>query len=201
METDVERWLRKDGQVFLTQIGIKKGQVVLDFGCGSGNYTIPAARVVGEKGKVYALDKDQEGLDGLMEKTRPFGLKNIETMKTSGQLEIGLEDVSVDAVLVYDVLHSHYFPTAAERKELLHEVRRVLRPEGLLSVFPAHMEEDQIKREIESVGFRLEGECAKTLLDYGDRLSEGRILSFRNWHVSRENRRADCQRGVRGRNS
>ncbi len=178
METDVERWLRKDGQVFLTQIGIKKGQVVLDFGCGSGNYTIPAARAVGEKGKVYALDKDQEGLDRLMEKARPLGLKNIETLKTSGQLEIGLEDVSVDAVLVYDVLHSYYLPTAAERKGLLHEVRRVLRPKGLLSVFPAHMEEDQIKKEIESVRFRLEEESAKTLLHYGDILSQGRILNF-----------------------
>ncbi len=179
METDVERWLREDGQVFLKQIGIKKGQVLLDFGCGSGNYAIPAARIVGEKGKVYALDKDQEGLDDLMEKARPLGLKNIEIMKTSGQLEIDLEGVSVDAALLYDVLHSYYFPTATERKELLHELRRVLRPEGLLSVFPAHMEEDQIKREIEGIGFRLEGEFAKTLLDYGDILSDGRILNFR----------------------
>jgi len=38
-------------------MGIKRGQTILDFGCGSGNYANPAALIVGRKGKVYALDK------------------------------------------------------------------------------------------------------------------------------------------------
>ena len=44
----------------LRRIGIKKGQTVLDFGCGYGAYTIPVAEIVGEQGRVYALDKDKE---------------------------------------------------------------------------------------------------------------------------------------------
>ena len=47
----------------LKDVGIKAGQVVLDFGCGSGTYTVPAARTVGDKGKVYALDKDSKVLN------------------------------------------------------------------------------------------------------------------------------------------
>jgi len=40
----------------LQKAGIKTGKTVLDFGCGSGTYTIPAAKIAGEEEKVYALD-------------------------------------------------------------------------------------------------------------------------------------------------
>jgi len=61
----------------LEKIGIRRGQTVLDFGCGYGIYTIPAAKIVGEQGRVYALDKDKEALDDLMRKAESAGLRNI----------------------------------------------------------------------------------------------------------------------------
>jgi len=36
--------------------GVREGHTVLDFGCGSGHFTVATAKIVGEKGKVYALD-------------------------------------------------------------------------------------------------------------------------------------------------
>jgi precorrin-6B methylase 2 len=54
----------------LQQIGIERGHTVLDFGCGLGMHTIQAAKIVGEKGKVYALAKDKESLVELMQKAR-----------------------------------------------------------------------------------------------------------------------------------
>jgi ubiquinone/menaquinone biosynthesis C-methylase UbiE len=68
MESDVKRWIEKDGEAFLKDIGIKKGQTILDFGCGVGNYTLPAAKLVGESGRVFALDKNEETLDELMKR-------------------------------------------------------------------------------------------------------------------------------------
>jgi len=44
----------KKGEVLLT--GAKKGDIILDYGCGIGFNTIPAAEIVGEEGTVYALD-------------------------------------------------------------------------------------------------------------------------------------------------
>jgi len=41
--------------------GIRTGQILLDFGCGSGNYTITAAEIVVKTGKCYALDKEKRG--------------------------------------------------------------------------------------------------------------------------------------------
>ncbi len=71
----------------LEGIGIRRGQTVLDFGCGSGTYTIPAAKIVGEQGRVYALDKDNEVLDELMQRAESTDLKNIERMGTSGEIK------------------------------------------------------------------------------------------------------------------
>ena len=61
----------------LQKIGIRKGQTILDFGCGYGMYTIPIAKIAGNQGKVYALDKDKEALDASMRKTESEGLKKI----------------------------------------------------------------------------------------------------------------------------
>ena len=55
-------------------IGVKAGQSVLDFGCGSGIYTIPVAGIVGKRGKVYALDKAREDLDNLMRRADAGGV-------------------------------------------------------------------------------------------------------------------------------
>ena len=91
MNYNEEKWMTVEGVELLQEIGIKRGQVVLDFGCGTGYYTIPTAFVVGRSRRVYALDKDGDALDELMEKARKFGLSNIATVKTSGELKTNLE--------------------------------------------------------------------------------------------------------------
>jgi len=111
----------------LKAVGINKGHIALDFGCGSGTYTIPAARLVGEKGKVYALDKDKKALDKLMQKAKSEGFRNIERIDTSGEPRIKLADESVDVVLLFDVFHSYYFTGVGDRRKLLDEVARVVR--------------------------------------------------------------------------
>jgi ubiquinone/menaquinone biosynthesis C-methylase UbiE len=175
MGTDIERWIKEDGEIFLKEIGIKEGQTVLDFGCGGGNYTIPAAKLVGKAGKVYAIDKDEEALNNLTQKAESEGLKNIEPIKTSGELKIGLEDESIDAVLLYDALH--YMD---ERRKIFDEVCRALKTGALLSVYPKHLEseEETIRKEVEETDLYLEGKTSKKLL-HGDSLNEGYVLNFR----------------------
>ena len=179
METDIKRWLEADGEILLQRIGIKKGQTILDFGCGTGNYVIPAAKIIGENGKVYALDKDEGALSRVPPKAEISGLKNIEIMKTEGELEVDLEDASVDVVLIYDVLHSHCFPKVDDRRELLNEVYRILKPNGFLSVYPMHRDLNEVKREIESASFYLEMEYFETLISFAGELVQDCILNFR----------------------
>jgi ubiquinone/menaquinone biosynthesis C-methylase UbiE len=164
----------------LQQIGIRRGQTVLDFGCGYGAYTIPVAEIVGERGRVYALDKDKEALDTLMQRGESAGLKNIDRMETSGGLEIGLTDESVDVVLLFDVLHSFYFPNTDDKRRLLIEIRRVMKPSAFLaiSVWP-NLVEPETEDEMKSAGFRLEKVISEGLGSDNKDLGTRRILNFR----------------------
>ncbi|MFC2007031.1 class I SAM-dependent methyltransferase [Chloroflexota bacterium] len=180
MENNIQRWLEADGEISLKKIGIKKDDIVLDFGCGVGNHTIPAAKIAGENGKVYALDKDKEVLNNVLPKAEIYGLNNIEIMKTAGELEVNLGDASVDVVLLYDVLHSPRASLGADdRKELLNEVHRILKPDGFLSVYPMHADLKEVKEEIESSSFYLENEYFGTLLLYTGKLRNDQILNFK----------------------
>ena len=164
----------------LERIGIMRGQAVLDFGCGYGAYTIPVAKIVGAHGRVYALDKDKEALDELMQKAESTGLKNIGIMPTSGELEIELADESLDVVLLFDVFHSFYFPQAGDRRRLLGEIYRIMKPSAFLSisVWP-NLIEPETEDEIKNANFRLEKEVPETLTDDNKHLKTRRVLTFR----------------------
>jgi len=189
MKSSVDRWMKESGENILKYIGIKRGQNVLDFGCGSGNYTIPAGKVVGEHALVYALDEDKEALDQLMSKAKSIGLKNITRLDTSGKSRIGLDNESIDVVLLYDVLHYYYFPQEEDRRRLLYGVYRVLKPNGLLSVYPTHLEShmepklDDVKREIEEANFHEENEYTGMIMVHDDNIEEGRVINFRKENV------------------
>ena len=162
----------------LERIGIRKGQIVLDFGCGCGTYTIPAAKLVADRGKVYALDKDNKALDELMQKAELVGLRNIERMETSGELEIMLTDGSVDVVLLFDVFHLHYFARADDRRRLLDEIYRIMKHSAFISVWPKHME-SHAEAEIKNANFHLERELSETLIHDNENLEKGKVLNFR----------------------
>ena len=163
----------------LKDVGIKAGQVVLDFGCGSGTYTVtvPAARIVGDKGKVYALDKDSKVLNKLMQRAQSVGINNIERMDAHGEPEIGLADGSVDVVLLFDVLHPYHFPRPEERRKLLDEVHRICIADALVLVYPEHMELTA-REEMEKASFRLKSEFQGTLVHHDKDSVQGEVLIF-----------------------
>ena len=162
----------------LQRIGIKNGQTVLDFGCGSGTYTIPVAKIVGKEGKVYALDKDKNALDNLMKKAKLGSLKNIRRIATSGELRIELPDESVDVSLLFDVFHRYYFSQIEDRKRLLDEIYRITKIDGLVSVWPKHME-SEVRAEIEGANFYMEREYFGTLIHDNKDIETGKVINFR----------------------
>jgi ubiquinone/menaquinone biosynthesis C-methylase UbiE len=176
---DMDKWLSYEGKKFLKAIGIRKDQFILDFGCGHGTYTIPASLVVGKKGKIYAVDKNTEYLDELMQKARIRGLDNIERIDMSEERKLPLSDEWIDMVLLYDVLH-----LVESRERTLVELYRVLKPYGVLSVYPKHHQEEmnmdleEVKVEIEATGFSFDLTLYKTLM-HDDQLEKGYVLNFR----------------------
>ena len=178
MKTDLEKWLASEGKIFLKEIGVEKGQVISDFGCGVGHYTIPVAKVVGKEGKVYAVDKDSEALNQLMQAAKSEGLKNIEPINTQEELKIELKDESVDVILLYDVIH-----LVNDRKKLYEEALRVARENALISVLPKHFREymhmslEDVRNEIKKT-FYFEGMLFRKI-NHDDKLQRGHIFNFR----------------------
>lgn len=145
--------LRED---VLGEVGIRPGFHVLDYGCGSGSYVVRAAELVGESGKVYALDIHPLAVQSVQNLASKKRLGNVETI--CSDCESGLPDSSVDVVLLYDTLHGLSDPSG-----VLEELHRMLKPNGILSFSDHHMKEDEIVSNLTNSGlFRLSGKGEKT---------------------------------------
>ena len=116
--------LRKWEQVHL----IQPGQTLLDYGCGTGDFAIPAASLLGSRGKVYALDCFRRQLEIVKEKSRKKGLTNIETILSNRQT--GLPDECIDVIWMCDVFHE-----VIGRRAVLTELHRILKNGGVLAIY------------------------------------------------------------------
>jgi SAM-dependent methyltransferase len=147
-EMEFREWLRDNTREVLERIGVGHAQTVLDFGCGPGVFSIASASIVGHRGKVYALDVRSKALEHLREAASRKGLDNIETMLLDrSTVSIALENESVDVVLLYDVLQE-----IPDKTGLVKELYRILRQDGLLSVFPMHLGTDKFLNMINALG-------------------------------------------------
>jgi len=105
---------------------ILPGFQVADLGAGSGSYTIAAAKLVGEDGRVYAVDIQKELLSGIKNEAERRHLFNVEVIwgdveKPGGTL---LADSSIDIVIASNIL----FQTE-NKNSFLNEIKRILKPE------------------------------------------------------------------------
>jgi ubiquinone/menaquinone biosynthesis C-methylase UbiE len=138
------------------EVGIRQGFLVLDFGCGAGSYVKPVAELVGNSGRIYALDINPLAVQMVKKIAEENRLANVETILSD--CETGLSDDSVDVVLLYDTFHDL---TNADR--VLEELYRILKPEGILSFSDHHMKEDEIVSKVTGNGlFRLLRKGEKT---------------------------------------
>lgn len=100
---------------------------VADFGVGSGFFTREAARAVGERGRVYAVDIDSSLLARVKSLACAEGLQNIEYVRGDFEEKGGsnLPDASMDVVLCTNTLFQ-----VTDKEALVEEVWRVLERGG-----------------------------------------------------------------------
>ena len=140
----------------LDEAGVKPGLHVLDYGCGPGSYTVAAAELVGQSGKVYAADINPLALRRVQQVASRKGLRNIETIQTG--CATGLESSAIDIAILYDTFHD-----LEDSQGVLTELHRVLKPGCLLSFSDHHMEEGEILGGVAGGGrFRLSRRGRKT---------------------------------------
>lgn len=129
----------------LAEVGLEPGFSILDYGCGPGSYTIPAAQLVGESGQVYALDIHPLAVQQVQKAAAKKKLANIETILSD--CDTTLADEKVDIVLLCDILHD-----LSEPDKVLAELHRVLKAGGILSVNDHHLTEEEITAKITGKG-------------------------------------------------
>lgn len=121
-----------DAELVLLQVGLKKGDVLLDAGSGDGYWSVAASKLVGTHGKVWAVDFHRPSLDSLTREIFVKGLRNIHPLLADVTQTIPVSSVSVDVCLMVNVLHDLKEEGAAG--PALAEMLRMLRPGGLLAV-------------------------------------------------------------------
>lgn len=176
--TRPERAQEEQTDKLLSALKIKPGQTVCDLGCGNGYYTLELARMVGPKGKVLAVDIQQEMLHLLDLRVKEAGLTNVEPIPST-PIDPRLPPASCDLILVVDVYHEFGYP-----EQMLAALHKALKPDGrlvlvefraedpLVPIKPEHkMSKRQVLKELEPNGYEL--------AEQYDELSWQHVLFFR----------------------
>jgi demethylmenaquinone methyltransferase/2-methoxy-6-polyprenyl-1,4-benzoquinol methylase len=129
MESRLRRLLHDPAKI-LDGADIRPGQTVLEVGSGTGFFTIPAARLIGDQGSLIAMEPLKVYVERLNEKVKAADLRNVQVVRRDA-LDTGLDAASLDKVLLFGVLP---FPSLPLNR-LLPEMHRVLKPNGTLALW------------------------------------------------------------------
>jgi ubiquinone/menaquinone biosynthesis C-methylase UbiE len=190
-------WLTRDSRQreedckrLLEELHVKPGQAICDMGCGNGFYTLKLARLAGAKGKVYAVDIQQEMLDMLQRRAKAAKLANVVPLLGT-ESDPRLKESSLDLVLMVDVYHEFSQP-----EPMLKAIRKSLKPDGRIAlaefraedpnvpIKPEHkMTKKQILKEFSANGLKLAGQF--------DELPWQHLMFFTRDDAGRPSKRAD----------
>lgn len=137
----------------------KPNWTVLDLGCGNGAFALPLARHVRH---VHAVDVQPAMVAALRDRLRQARLDNVTT-QVAPATHLSFDAETFDAVLMISVL-----PMLHDRDAALSEVRRVLKPDGVLIVGeewiePEYVDWRTVTQWVEHAGFRLQARVANPL--------------------------------------
>jgi len=165
----------RNPQRLLKAAGLKSGQKVLEVGCGPGFFTIPAARIVGEEGFVYAVDVHPLAIERVKEKIERGGIKNITPILTNAS-DTGLPDRSVDLAFIFGLRY-----IAGGLGNVIAETHRILKPEGVLLFEKTRGSAKKLIAEVERGGFIYSGRQARIFLFTKAKDSENGWTEHKHW--------------------
>jgi ubiquinone/menaquinone biosynthesis C-methylase UbiE len=113
------------------ELNMRSGMIVADFGCGSGYFTIPIAKIIKNSGKIYAIDVLNEALENVLSKAKLYDLLNIKTVRANIETVGGskIKDGSVDLAILANVLFQ-----CNDHNSVLIEAKRILKSDGKIVI-------------------------------------------------------------------
>ena len=135
----------------LNKAGIKENDVIVDLGCGPGRFTFLAAKKVGPKGKVYALDIHPLHTAFVAARRKIGGYGNV-VIVLADCCATGLPDKAIDFIFINDAFHEF------DKIGCLKEAYRILKTDGTLAIDEGEMKEDKFLSIVEDANlFTLTG--------------------------------------------
>ena len=127
----------------LEKYGIKPGFTVVDYGCGTGNYLKKASAMVGDKGKVYAVDIHPLSRHEVERKIARYNLQNVSFVLAENNSCV-IPDNSADLIYALDMFHM-----VSDHPAFLTELHRIIKPDGILIIENGHQSRQEALAKIE----------------------------------------------------
>lgn len=124
---DPNRINRHNPDILFPKVGLRTGMIVADLGCGTGFFALPASRIVGPNGMVYAVDFTPGILEVLKTKIQQSHITNVKVIE-SDILSTTIDAELVDLALLANVFHD------VDKEAVLRECWRILKHSGELLV-------------------------------------------------------------------
>lgn len=128
---DIEKiyeWEKHEAVNVLNECGLCPGMTALDFDCGLGHYSFAAPLVIGNNGKIYAVDSNKWIISEIDKRILASNIKNMFPVKAD-ENRLSQYEKSVNFIMYYDM-----FQTFRDKnKFILDEFYKALLKDGILS--------------------------------------------------------------------
>ncbi len=168
MDASGYAWLERNSRpqeentnLAISKLPVTSSGIAADIGAGTGYYTFRIASKV-SKGKVYAVEIQDEYISFLNNKKKELGVSNVEVIK-GDSVSPNLPANSIDMAIMVDVYHELIHPV-----QMLQNIRKALKPKGKIVLLEYKAEDpavaikklhkmsvDQVTREMAANGFKL----------------------------------------------
>ncbi len=139
---------------------VEEGMSVLDVGCGMGFFSLPLAKLVGDKGRVVCIDLQEKMIQGLVARAKKAGLDHRLDARVCSQDSLGLQDLTgkIDFALAFALVHE-----VPDKDNLFSEMRAAMKPDGklLLAEPSGHVSKQAFEKSVslaQSRGFGVAGD-------------------------------------------
>lgn len=155
LASPLRRLLQDPEEIMKPQV--REGMTVLDIGCGMGFFSLPLAKLVGDKGRVVCIDLQEKMIQGLLSRAKKAGLTNRIDGRVCSQTSLGVQDLSgkIDFALAFALVHE-----VPDKDKLFSEIHDALKPDSklLLAEPRGHVSRQAFERTVslaQSRGFEV----------------------------------------------
>jgi ubiquinone/menaquinone biosynthesis C-methylase UbiE len=138
--------LVKSKEKKLDPFNLQKGQVVVDYGSGTGRYLPQASRRVGDDGLVYAVDIHELAVKSAFRAISKYNLKNVKPVLTDGKI-VNIPSQAADSIYALDMFHM-----VKDTRPFLQELNRIIKPGGILFLEDGHQPRSLTREKVLNSG-------------------------------------------------